>query len=62
MSKWIWLYCVVTAGVTAAVMIAWRYVSKSRTDGLELPPELDLGGLSVIELGGRAAEEKVTDV
>jgi hypothetical protein len=58
-SKWIWLYCVVTLAVTAAVMFAWRYVSGMRTEGLELPPELDLGAFPAIEGDGGSGGEKV---
>lgn len=44
-SKWIWLYCVVTVVLTLAVLATWRFVSRMKADGLELPPELDLGKL-----------------
>ena len=56
-SKWVWLYWVVTVVLTLAVLAAWRLVSSLRADGLELPPELDLGTLSSIEASGELDEK-----
>lgn len=38
-SKWIWLYFALTIALTLAVLIGWRVASRTKTDGLELPPE-----------------------
>jgi Mg2+ and Co2+ transporter CorA len=58
-SKWVWLYWVVTAVLTSAVLAAWRIVSSLRTDGLELPPELDLGTLPEIDGSGELDEKEL---
>jgi hypothetical protein len=56
-SRWVWLYWVVTTVLTLAVLVAWRIVSRMRTDGLELPPVLDLGTLPGTDDNGDIEEK-----
>jgi Mg2+ and Co2+ transporter CorA len=57
-SKWVWLYWIVTVVLTLAVLAAWRLVSKKKAEGLELPPELELGKLLEND-GSGESDEKV---
>jgi hypothetical protein len=41
-SKWVWLYFVVTFLLTLAVLLGWQMSSKMRKNGLDLPPEWNL--------------------
>jgi Mg2+ and Co2+ transporter CorA len=63
-SRWVWLYWVVAAVLTLAVLAAWRVVSKQKKDSvgkLPLPPELDLGKvLTIDDIGGPEFDEEKT--
>ncbi|KAI1129948.1 hypothetical protein F5Y10DRAFT_237209 [Nemania abortiva] len=57
-SKWIWLYFVLTIALTLAVLAGWRVASRMKTDGLEMPPELEPGKLLKVNGRDRQAEEE----
>lgn len=56
-SKWIWLYFVLTVLLTSAVLVGWRIASRMKTDGLEFPPELELR--EVVKINNFSEEKRV---
>jgi hypothetical protein len=57
-SKWVWLYWVVTVVLTLAVLAAWRIISRFWTVALEEPPEQDLVKLPGIDYSGEHGEKE----
>jgi hypothetical protein len=56
-SKWIWLYAVVTVVLTLAVLVAWRVVSRLKRDSIG-KLEMDLGKVLATDDLGEFDEEK----
>lgn len=59
-SKWVWLYAVVTIVLTLAVLVAWRVVSRLKRDSIG-KLDMDLGKALAIDNLGGFGEEKIDE-
>jgi Mg2+ and Co2+ transporter CorA len=59
-SKWVWLYWVVAAVLTLAVLVGWRVVSMLKKDGIG-KLEVDLGKVLAIDNLGESDGKKTDE-